>query len=766
MSKPATILVVEDDQSMLDGISDLLLLIDAAYKVQVLTAENGRLGLDVLAGHTPNLIISDIMMPEMDGYEFLEHVRARPEWVHIPIIFLTAKGSRQDVHRGRMLGADLYITKPFNSTDFLELVQTQLDREAQLRENRQMVMQNMKKDILQILNHEFRTPLTYVTAYYEMLSDGLARMQTGENLYEYLRGIQVGCVRLTRLVEDFIRVIEIRTGEIQTRFQARETVIADVTAVVRRALERLRGLGLDHGVQIQLQTVPDLPAVWGDPLGLQDAIMRLLDNAAKFTHYRQKHAGVVRVSLGTRDQQVTIAVSDEGIGFPGHVREAIFKPFYQYNRGLMEQQGPGIGLTIAQAWVELHQGVIEVDSQEDEGSMFTVCLPIYDVGRARVIPLDRHSENVPATVLLVEDDPHLLIGLQELLLLHEDRYTLRVLTAVNGRVGLDVLAQEQPDLIISDIMMPEMNGYEFLKEVRQNPEWVQIPFIFLTAKGELREIHEGWRSGVEEYITKPYDSNELLDLITTQLDRRFQMQRVFTQDFEALKRGILSLITPDFRLPLSTVAQYSSRLIENLDHIKTDGELKGSLQGIREGSLSLTRLVEDLISLAELQTGESAAAYALRAGQVNDVSLLLYDAGQSHARRAAEKGIGLRFALDHDLPPIFGDAVMLYNSFKRFVEVGIEQSELPAGSEIVLRSGLVRDEVYLTLQLPAALPAPAYRAFADDAEMANTVLFPGIQLVRGVMRLHNGRTNVAETAVGTAITLVFPVYEAVSLTAE
>lgn len=221
MKRSATILLVEDESALLTGIADLLQLAGLPYEIRVLTAANGQAGLRLMQEETPDLIISDIMMPRMDGYEFLAEVRRRPSWVHIPFIFLTAKAKRDDLLQGRRMGAELYITKPFATAELLELVESQLDRTFELRRVREEKLAALKRDILQLLSHEFRTPLTYVTAYYEMLADSLTDFQETDHLEEYLRGIQAGSLRLSRLVQDLIRVMEIRTGRRRRRLPAR-----------------------------------------------------------------------------------------------------------------------------------------------------------------------------------------------------------------------------------------------------------------------------------------------------------------------------------------------------------------------------------------------------------------------------------------------------------------------------------------------------------------------------------------------------------------
>ena len=759
---PVTILLVEDDLSMLEGMRDLLTLVDLeGYDVRVMTAGNGRLGLEALSKHPPDLIVSDIMMPEMDGFEFLRRVRQNANWVHIPVIFLTAKGSKQDIHKGRSSGADLYITKPFNSNEFLELVHGQLDRAFQLNRTRQQFMTGLKKDILQILNHEFRTPLTYVTAYYEMLADSMNRMQEDENFQEFLRGIQVGCVRLTNLVEDFIQVLEIRTGESKKRFQVNAKPIQDLSGLIRQAVTLIEANARDYNVQIHYKAGGALPLVFGDAQGLQQIFVRLLENAVKFTHSRIRNGGEVYIKTEVVDEQVQIAFVDEGVGFPPQMKDRLFDLFFQHNRVLLEQQGSGTGLTIAKAWVELHGGTIEAENREGEaGSIFTVVLPVYDPKKEFAASSVLDDGPQLAKVLVVEDDPHLLMGLQELLEIFEGNYRLHVETAENGRLGLEVLEQYAPDLIISDIMMPEMGGYEFMENVRGRPDWVQIPFIFLTAKGEHGDIHRGWRSGAEEYITKPYDSDELLDLVVTQLDRHFQMQNVLAQDFDGLKRNILQLITPDFRLPLSAVSQYSDRLISGMTDVQTDKDLTYSLRNIKEGSVKLTHLVEDLISLAELETGEAETAFALRAQPIRDMGLILYETAQTQIFRANRKGIMIHCEIDDEMPQVYSDGFSISASLTRLLETVVTYCiEVGYQGDLSLQSVRVKDEVHLVVHVPVPLSSAIIKAFTTEKDTAVSFnVDPGIRILRGIVALHNGRVQLKDTLEGTDIIIALPIY--------
>lgn len=759
MEKAATILLVEDDPSMLEGMEDLLRIADIGYDVEVFTAADGILGLDVMAEHTPDLIVSDIMMPRMEGYEFLRHVRQNPDWLHIPVIFLTAKGSKQDIHKGRVSGADLYITKPFNSSEFLELVKGQLGRAFQLQSNREQEMNNLKKDILQVLNHEFRTPLTYVTAYYEMLADSVDWMGKGGNFHDHLRGIQSGCRRLAHLIEDFIRIIEIRTGEMQKKFDEQARQIEDVAGLLHKVLQEHEEQAAEKGLTLTYHVPERMPAMWGAPEMIRQTMVYLLDNAIKFSADHWSQTGdEIEVQVTTTPERIMIAVTDEGIGFPPAVREQVFDLFFQYNRGKLEQQGAGIGLTVAKALVELHGGVIRVDSDEGEGSTFTVLLPTVEGALAQGEEEEPAEDRQEALVLVVEDDPHLLLGLQELMEIYEGRYHLHVVTAENGREGLEMLNHHHPDLIVSDIMMPEMGGYEFLQNVRKNPDWVQIPFIFLTARGERKDIHRGRTSGVEEYITKPYDSDELLELVVTQLDRHFQVQGMMDRDLEELKRSILQLITPDFRLPLSKVTEFSDHLVKALEEAQTEVALKESLQGLQSGSIRLSRLVEDFITLAELRTGEAASALALRGRPLSNVGMLLYEAAQAKRPLADEQEVTIDCPLRTDVSPVFGDATLLLQALERFIEIGVRACPENGRQTVSLDVTATSETVDIKMTAPVGTPQ-VWRDCWDGEEDESDKVNTGIMIVRGYIELHDGRVELHPGAENTVLTIHLPVYE-------
>jgi two-component system, sensor histidine kinase and response regulator len=748
MTTTASILLVEDDLAILEGMADLLQLYGLDYEVRVQKATNGEEALALMSQETPDLIISDIMMPRMNGFQFLAAVRDNARWVHIPFIFLTAKGKKEEILEGRRSGAELYITKPFVSDELMELVKTQLDRSFELRRVREQRIDSLKRNILQLLNHEFRTPLTYVTAYYEMLADSLLQVEDASTLQEYLRGIQVGSQRLTTLVEDLIKIIAIRTGEAHATFQREAQQIGNVGSLLRARAEAIAPVAHQHGIRMEDEIASKLPPIYGVPSLLSDVFDRLLDNAVKFTQVQSRAEKVIRVSATTADGEVHLTIADTGIGFPPHITGLLFDLFFQYNRERLEQQGSGAGLAIVKGYAELHQARIEVESQVEVGSCFTLIFPVYRRSTARTPAETRQRQR--ATVLVVEDDPHLLEGLSELLELANGPYALHVLTAGNGQEGLAVLDRYQPDLIISDVMMPVMGGYEFLRHVRANPAWVQIPFIFLTAKGEREDVHRGRRSGVEEYITKPYDIDELVTLTFTQLDRHFQRQGALNQSFENLKRSILGMLQPDFRGPLTLVTSYSQRLAESLERAETDADLLTSLQGIQASSQRVTRLVEDFIAMAEYKTGEARTAFEVRAESLQNVGVLLYEAAYERMYGQGDQELQFQFDLQEQIPAVRSDRERLLSTFRRLFDVVASLS--PANEPTVVRVASRANTKRVALLVAASTTqlSPEQRAeirdfLVGDEEVLEVPSYgPSLSVVKWAIRLHGGDIELKE----------------------
>ncbi|MCL4871641.1 MAG: response regulator [Anaerolineae bacterium] len=759
------ILLVEDDKAILEGLGDLLSLelSKLGYQPEVRLAEHGAAALRIMDNFIPDLIISDIMMPVMGGYTFKEHVQANPAWVHIPFFFLTARTDRQAVSQGHRSGVERYITKPFDTNELIGQVKTQIELNRQRHALHQEKFDSLKRDFTWMINHELRTPLTYVSAYFELLKDSIAYLEDTGYSEESLRGIQSGCMRLIRLVENFVRVIDLRTGEAQKHFQEKAQVIPDVTGRLHHIINGYAAAAAAAQITLRQDIPEELPPLWGDPDNLREIIGRLLDNAIKFTRIKDTNDLVIAISAWVEEDELHIELTDNGIGFPGYAQDQIFELFYQHNRSHLEQQGAGIGLTIVKGLVELHRGRITAYGIEGEGSTFTITLPLYHPDSPFSQP---HLNKKLVTILIIEDDLHLLDGLTDVLELpYPHTYQFNIIQASNGQVGLDKLQKIKPDLIISDISMPVMDGYEFYRHLRENPNWFHIPFIFLTARGERKDIHKGHILGAADYITKPYDNEDLISRVVARLDRYFQQQQTIQHNIEEWKRVILQLLQPDIASPILSVADYSEKLIEQLQQATSEEQLKEPLRGIQAGSQQLTRLIENFIALTELKTGETASAYYKLRSLSNELPLLFYEVAQECQGEADEANITIHPALIHNTPPIMTEPTQLRRLFTHLLRFALMVCAGRGQKHIFYQIRTHHSTLESIIEMPELKLTPHEQALIqalfrhNDQQLFREMEYgPNLTIVKGLVDLHNGQIELEQTPGSCQLSLQLPIW--------
>ncbi|MBN2003192.1 MAG: hybrid sensor histidine kinase/response regulator [Anaerolineae bacterium] len=367
MEKALCILIVDDDDTLRELLHDLL--IKDGYKV--LTAANGQEALAEMDKQRPDAIIADIMMPNMDGYSFYEAVRQKQEWVSIPFIFLTAKGEHEDIMRGKAMGAEDYLLKPFSSRDLLIILQARLKRSAAIQTAMKADTNQLKEQIIGILGHELRTPLTFISGYTDLALANAALLPNQE-FRKFLMGIKYGSDRLMKLIMDLLMVFEIQSNIVAQNFDAQLEDGPEFKKLITEIVEEHQQEAQQKGVQLDVQLPENLPPVHIDHLLFHNALGRLVSNGIKFTATDNGH---VSVTAETSSDQVKILISDNGVGMTQEEVAMLFEPFRQINRDEMEQQGLGIGLYIAQQLIQLHKGDICVNSRPGFGSRFAIQLP-------------------------------------------------------------------------------------------------------------------------------------------------------------------------------------------------------------------------------------------------------------------------------------------------------------------------------------------------------------------------------------------------------
>ncbi|HZM17514.1 MAG TPA: ATP-binding protein [Candidatus Krumholzibacteria bacterium] len=397
----------------------------------------------------------------------------------------------------------------------------------------------LKSDFLSNVSHELRTPLTSIRSFTEIMLDDPEALTEDERV-EFLGIIAHQTERLTRLISDLLDLSRIEAGEMRCRL-----LPVELSRIIDPCLETLRTLAAEREIRVRTEIDPNLPAVLADSDRISQVVTNLVDNAIKFTPprgvitvvarpcphrepeelgpQRGGPAGMTSISPES-DAYVLVEVRDTGVGIPKEHHQRIFDKFGQVGNVLTEKpQGTGLGLAISGNIVVQHGGAIWVESAPGEGSIFRFTLPVAATPAAR--PAPRRSDR-PAPerttvaethlvqalqrtgpgkqVLIVDDEPSIVTALSELL-------APLGYTTVGCQSGSQAVAkarQLEPDVIILDIMMPEIDGYDVLRLLKSDPATAAIPVIVLSV---LEDRDKAMALGASEYIRKPFEKAKLIE---------------------------------------------------------------------------------------------------------------------------------------------------------------------------------------------------------------------------------------------------------------
>jgi len=418
---------------------------------------------------------------------------------------------------------------------FLRYQRIRLEQEKKTTEGLRKI-NKLKDEILANTSHELRTPLNGIIGLSESLLDGIAGPLSPK--VEHNLKIIVGSgLRMVNLVNDILDFSKLTKKDLKLRQRPLDIrILVDIVIEISRPLSRGKSLELFNEIP------ENLPPVFADEDMVQQILYNLIGNAVKFTEQ-----GRITISSSLDHDVVNIHVSDTGIGIPSDQFDNLFEPFEQVD-GSAERSfgGTGLGLAITRKLVEIHRGSIRIESELGKGSRFSFSLPIastdmeetYPVDslpqkriarladtwqqpdQSDIVPMPVDPKNLPGDIyriLVVDDDP---VNLQVLV----NQLTLKnfsISQAEDGETALDMIKKADKtgslfDLVLLDVMMPKMSGYEVCRHLRKQYPHDKLPVVMLTAKNQINDLVAGFESGANDYLPKPFSKDELLSRIKTQ----------------------------------------------------------------------------------------------------------------------------------------------------------------------------------------------------------------------------------------------------------
>ncbi len=365
MTENNKILIVDDNIENLSILGHSLM--GQNYTVQV--ANNGKLAIEMAIKKKPDIILLDISMPEMSGFEVCKELKSKPETNHIPIIFLTAHAATESVVEGFALGAVDYITKPFQEAELISRVKTHLElrnaKAALEQKNKELEKLNATKDkLFSIIAHDLRSPIGVMMQIVELIMDS----PEDEKTFQAYMDSQYQLAHSTYfLLNNLLTWAQQNMNQIEFKPQ-----VVDLNSIVDEVLETVESMVTQKNIHLE-KNIESNYKVYADEEMLKMIFRNLLTNAAKFT----PNDGMVSVNLTTQDLLVKISIKDSGIGISSEEIKKIFDTDEFYStKGTNSEIGSGLGLKLVKHFIEENNSTLEIESEPNKGSCFSFCLPI------------------------------------------------------------------------------------------------------------------------------------------------------------------------------------------------------------------------------------------------------------------------------------------------------------------------------------------------------------------------------------------------------
>lgn len=522
---------------------------------------------------------------------------------------------------GEKLKADKQLNNNIN-----EKIEAEIYKRAQevAEANRKLqALDEMKTNFFANVSHELRTPLTLILG---PITSILTSSELPKEMRHSLEVVERNAQLLLKQVNDLLDVAKLEANK-----HTIEYARIDVVKLLKSLTSSFEFLAKNRGIEFLVET-PLSVVMYVDLTKLQRILLNLLSNAFKFT----PHGGKVKITLSQDEENATFCVMDSGIGIPEEEREAIFERFHQVDGGARRMVGgTGLGLTIVKEFIALHQGSIQVDESPQGGAMFKVVLPIkaeenipvlvnnedmqlnIDTNAATITELKQQfstgvispisSSHLGALVLIVDDNSDMRNYIAELMA------NYRVETATNGKEGLDKARELMPDLIISDVMMPQMSGDEMAHELLLAPQTKDIPLLMVTAKTDDKLKLDLIKDGVCDYINKPFAPEEM----RLKAENLIVKHRRTIADREAFIVKLTKLVSQltqsnkdleyfayaaahDMQTPLHSIGNLAKWIEEDSgDSLK--GESLEHIQKLRHQVCCMEKLLNDMLEYARIE---------------------------------------------------------------------------------------------------------------------------------------------------------------------
>lgn len=468
----------------------------------------------------------------------------------------------------------------------------------------------LKTEFFSNVSHELRTPLTMILAPVDrLLQRNAAELSPAAT--HMLEMVRLNGYRLLDLINRLLDFSKLEAGQMKLHVGA-----TDLNQLVESLTKAATPLVQQRGIMLSIDCDPDLAPFGADEEKVDTIVSNLLSNAIKFT----PRGGSIHVETYRTDDRVWVSITDTGIGIDETQRDKVFERFVQVDgSSSREFSGTGLGLSLVKNLVELHGGEVHLKSQLGRGSRFYFDLPLRAIPQG-TLTVDHHGEQrigrafadldqysvepdtgteailhetgnpFTRTILVVDDTVEIRVLLGEML-----REEYRVVFARDGQEGLEVARQVMPDLIISDVMMPHVDGQEFCQRIKQDSATAHIPFVMLTAKAELSMKIGGLNCGADDYLIKPFEENELQARV-----RSLLRLRGLHQDLDRRNRELRSAYNElrDLQSQLVQAEKMSSlgQLIAGLAH-----EINNSINAVYNGIRPLATTIKRVEKLVDVE---------------------------------------------------------------------------------------------------------------------------------------------------------------------